>query len=149
MAWDEWEQLKADARERRGEPSQSMRLNSIPADGGATAGGAEQTLQTDPTGKRAAVKALQETIRPDTGTAGDRAQEPSGSTVRTFSGWATAEGLADAHTEWQLQVANLKDRLANDQSALTSAHNHFQYVDHCVKSRVAQVDPGRAPRREI
>ncbi|GAA1278470.1 hypothetical protein ACFPWS_17070 [Streptomyces aureus] len=149
MAWDEWEQLKADALERRGEPLQHMRLNSIPADGGVTAGGAEQTLQTDPTGKQAAVKALQESIRPDTGTAGDHAQEPSGTTVRVFSGWATGDGLADAHKEWQLQVANLKGRLSNDQSALSKTQGEFQYVDTGVRNEIARLDPGRASRREI
>ena len=149
MAWDEWEQLKADARERRGEPPQRMRLDGTPAEGGTAAGGAQQTLQTDPTGKAAAIRALQETIRPDTDTSGDRAQEPSGTAVRVFSGWATGDGLADAHTEWQLQVKNLKDRLANDQSSLAKAHDEFQFVDHGVRNQIAQVDPGRAPRREI
>ncbi|MBO1334128.1 hypothetical protein [Streptomyces sp. VRA16 Mangrove soil] len=148
MAWDEWEQLKADARGRAGEASQHTRLNSVPDGGGAAPAAVVPPLQTDPTGKKAAVTALEQTIRPDTDTAGDRAQEPSGSTVRTFSGWATADGLADAHQEWQRQVKNLKDRLANDQSALARANDEFHYVDTGVMTEIAQVAPGRAARRE-
>ncbi|MCX4641782.1 hypothetical protein [Streptomyces sp. NBC_01446] len=149
MAWDEWEQLKSDARERRGEPPQPMQLNSIPSDGGVATGSGAQNLKTDPMGKRAAVKALQEEIRPGTDTAGDGAREASATAAQTFSGWATSEGLADAHKEWELQVTNLKGRLGNDQTALTKAHGEFQFVDHSVKSQIARVDPGRAPRREI
>ncbi|GAA3394955.1 hypothetical protein [Streptomyces roseoviridis] len=53
MAWDEWEQLKAEAAEGR---SLSMRLNQLPADqgGGTPPGGASEDLKTD---KRAWVKA--------------------------------------------------------------------------------------------
>jgi hypothetical protein len=36
MAWDEWEQLKSEAAERR---STHMRLNQLPADGGGGGGG--------------------------------------------------------------------------------------------------------------
>ncbi|MET9956664.1 hypothetical protein ABZ135_34670 [Streptomyces sp. NPDC006339] len=57
MAWDEWEQLKAEVVAGRSEEhSPSMRLNQLPADpgGGAPAGGASEELKTE---KRAWVKA--------------------------------------------------------------------------------------------
>ncbi|MGP4088773.1 hypothetical protein [Streptomyces sp. KR55] len=41
MAWDEWEQLKADAAQRS---STRMQLNQLPADGGGSGGGATDEL---------------------------------------------------------------------------------------------------------
>ncbi|WP_406103893.1 hypothetical protein OG698_17280 [Streptomyces sp. NBC_01003] len=148
MAWDEWEQLKADALAQRQQQDPRMQLNSAPS-GRRPGGGGDQDLKTDPTGKKAAVKALEEEIRPGTDKAGDGARNASATAAQTFSGWATSEGLADAHKEWELQVANLKGRLDSDQTALTKTQGEFLNVDHGVEGQIAQVDPGRAPRREI
>ncbi|MFD3558968.1 hypothetical protein ACFWVU_04765 [Streptomyces sp. NPDC058686] len=145
MAWDEWEQLKAEALARRQGP---MQLNSL-APAGGSGGGDVGTLKSNTSGKKAAVKVLQEDIRPGTDKAGGHADDSSGSTVREFSGWDTGSGLKDAHAEWELQVKGLKGRLSRDQTALEQTKQHFQYVDHEVKSRADRIDTGRAGRREV
>ncbi|MBN0047891.1 hypothetical protein JS756_28025 [Streptomyces actuosus] len=47
MAWDEWEQLKAQAAERQ---STHMRLNQLPADGGGGGGGGDLVVHQDDLG---------------------------------------------------------------------------------------------------
>ncbi|MFF4572385.1 hypothetical protein [Streptomyces sp. NPDC001410] len=47
MAWDEWEQLKSEAAERR---STHMRLNQLPADGGGGGGGGDLVVYQDDLG---------------------------------------------------------------------------------------------------
>ncbi|MBX9398531.1 hypothetical protein K4749_34365 [Streptomyces sp. TRM72054] len=144
MAWDEWEQLKADALARQ---QDSMRLNSA---GGSGAGGADGAgLRTNASGKSAAVRVLEEDIQPGTGKAGSHAEESSEVAVREFSGWATSSGLKDAHNEWELQVRNLKHRLDADKTALQQTKREFQYVDYDVKSQVSRIDPGLDTRREV
>ncbi|MFE2696381.1 hypothetical protein [Streptomyces mirabilis] len=142
MAWDEWEQLKADALARR---QGQMRLDSAAAAGGG--GGGEPDLKTNKTGQKSAVAALDD-IQRGTDKAGSHADESSAVAVREFAGWDTGAGLKDAHAEWELQVKNLKGRLARDQEALKGSHGHFQYVDYGVRSQVAQIDAGPDPRRE-
>ncbi|MGY3055909.1 hypothetical protein ACVWZD_000145 [Streptomyces sp. TE3672] len=146
MAWDEWEQLKVDARARRQE---GMSLDSAPAAGGGGGSGDAADLKTNQPGKKIAVKALRESIRPGTDKAGRHADESSSSAVREFSGWDTGTGLKDAHAEWELQVRDLKARLAKDQEDLEGAHRDLQYVDYDVRSGVAGIDAGSAPRREV
>ncbi|SOD85883.1 hypothetical protein [Streptomyces sp. Ag109_G2-15] len=143
MAWDEWEQLKADAQARR---QNQMRLDSAAGTGGSSPGGAPD-LKTNKAGKDAAVKALQGEIPRETDKAGSHADESSATAVREFSGWETGAGLKDAHAEWELQVKNLKGRLGQDQAALEDSHQHLQYVDYGVGSRTAQIDAGPHPRR--
>ena len=145
MAWDEWEQLKADALARQ---QDQMRLDSAAGAGGGGRGGAPD-LRTNKTGKKAAVKALREDIRPGADKAGNHAEESSSAAVREFSGWDTGSGLKDAHEEWELQVKNLKGRLEADQTALEQTHQDFQYVDYGIRSQVAQIDAGPDSRREV
>lgn len=47
MAWDEWEQLKAQAAERH---STHMRLNQLPAEGGGGGGGGDLVVRQDDLG---------------------------------------------------------------------------------------------------
>ncbi|MFE3638225.1 hypothetical protein [Streptomyces sp. NPDC059168] len=104
MAWDEWEQLKADALARR---QNGMQLDSAAGAGEGDAVGAPE-LKTNKAGNDAAVKALQEEIPRDTDRAGSHADDSSAMAVREFSGWQTGSGLKDAHAEWEFQVKNLK-----------------------------------------
>ncbi|QUW78223.1 hypothetical protein SMIR_02915 [Streptomyces mirabilis] len=143
MAWDEWEQLKADALARR---QGQMRLDSAAAAGGGGTGGAPD-LKTNKTGQKTAVSALDD-IHRDTGKAGSHADESSATAVREFTGWDTGSGLKDAHAEWVLQVKNLQGRLVKDQESLKDSHQQFQYVDYGVRSEIAQIDAGPDPRRE-
>ncbi|MES4887190.1 hypothetical protein [Streptomyces sp. NPDC096012] len=142
MAWDEWEQLKADALARR---QNTMRLDSA---AGAGTGGAPD-LKTNKAGNDAAVKALQGEIPQGTDKAGSHADESTSAAVREFSGWQTGSGLKDAHAEWELQVKNLKARLGQDRAALEGSHEHLQYVDYGVGSRTAQINAGSHQGREV
>ncbi|WP_330338063.1 hypothetical protein [Streptomyces sp. NBC_00557] len=143
MGWDEWEQLKADALARR---QNAMRLDSTAGTGASSA----PDLKTNKAGKGAAVKALQGEIPQDTDKAGSHADESTSAAVRELSGWETGAGLKDAHAEWQLQVKNLKARLAQDQAALEGSHQYLQYVDYDVGSRTAQIDAGpHVPGRKV
>jgi hypothetical protein len=144
MAWDEWEQLKADALARR---QNGMRLDSAAGAGAGGAAGAPD-LKTNKVGKDAAVKALQDEIPRGTDKAGSRADDSSSAAVREFSGWETGSGLEDAHAEWELQVKNLKGRLGQDQAALDGSHQHLQYVDYGVGSRTTQINAGLHKGRE-
>ncbi|MFF1835329.1 hypothetical protein ACFVXE_14130 [Streptomyces sp. NPDC058231] len=132
MAWDEWEELKAEALARR---QNHMRLNSA-------GGGDAPDLKTNAPGRKAAIKALREDIRPGTDKAGAHADESSDSAVREFSGWDTGSGLKAALEEWGLQVKHLKGRLEGDQSALAQTGHDFQYVDFDVRNRMTQVGTG-------
>ncbi|MFF3689563.1 hypothetical protein [Streptomyces sp. NPDC002187] len=141
MAWDEWEQLKADAAARQ--HGSHMQLNS-------TGGGTSDTpsLKSNAQLKRGAIKALQE-IRPKVDKVGIHADDNTDAAEREFKGWATGAGLKDAHEEWALQVKNLQARLAGDQAALAETTKVFYAVDHGVRSSLAQIDtPPRDPRRE-
>lgn len=142
MAWDEWEQLKADALARR---QNTMRLDSAAGPG---TGGAPD-LKTNKAGNDAAVKVLQGEIPQGTDKAGSHADESTSAAVREFSGWQTGSGLKDAHAEWELQVKNLKARLGQDRAALEGSHEHLQYVDYGVGSRTAQINAGSRQGHEV
>lgn len=144
MAWDEWEQLKAEALARRQE---GVRLDSTAGTSGGGSGGAPD-LKTNKAGNKTAVKALRELIQPDTDKAGSHADESSSAAVREFSGWDTGSGLKAAHAEWELQVKSLKGRLGEDQTALERTHQNFQYLDLGTGSQIAQINLGRDPRGE-
>lgn len=141
MAWDEWEKIKAEAAARH---DSHMQLNST----GGAAGTAD--LKTNAQGKRGAIKALVERIRPGLDKVGVHADETTDAAERAFKGWATGAGLKDAHDEWALQVKGLKARLAQDQTDLSRTKRDFQYVDHDVKSSLARLSPPSPdPRRDV
>ncbi|MEU0086560.1 hypothetical protein [Streptomyces sp. NPDC006274] len=145
MAWDEWEELKAEAAARQ---ESRMQLNGTGGPGGTGADAAD--LKTGSSGQSAAVKALVERIGPGLNKAGVYADEDTNAAERAFKGWATGAGLKDAHEEWALQVNNLKARLAQDQAALSKTKRDFQYIDHDVKSSMARLDiSGPDPRRDV
>ncbi|MER6027922.1 hypothetical protein [Streptomyces sp. NPDC001851] len=145
MAWDEWEQLKADALARR---QNWMQLDSAAEAGGGGAAGASD-LKTNKAGNDTAVKALQGELPQGTDKAGSYADGSTATAVREFSGWQTGAGLKDAHDEWELQVKNLKARLGQDKAALEDSHEHLQYVDYGVGSRTAQINAGPHQGREV
>ncbi|TLQ43972.1 hypothetical protein [Streptomyces marianii] len=141
MAWDEWEQIKAEVANRH---DSRMALNSM---GGAAA---TADLKTNAQGKRGAIKALEDVLLRALDRAGIHADETTDAAEREFTGWAAGTGLKDAHDEWALQVKSLKARLARDQADLSKAKRDFQYVDHDVKSSLARIDPlSPDPRRNV
>ncbi|MFD8425989.1 hypothetical protein ACFV1R_00065 [Streptomyces coelicoflavus] len=141
MAWDEWEQIKAEVTQRQGG---HMQLNGTKG----AAGGPD--LKTNSQGKQRAINALAETIRPGLDKAGAHADETTDTAERTFTGWATGSGLKDAHDEWALQVKGLQERLAYDQAALSKTKKDFQFVEHDVESSLSRIDLlGSGPHRDV
>ncbi|WP_432058049.1 hypothetical protein [Streptomyces sp. bgisy022] len=142
MAWDEWEQIKADVAERQGG---SMQLNGTVGNGSAA-----PDLRTNTQGKRGAVKALIDTILPGLDKVAIHADEDTDAAEREFAGWATGAGLKDAHAEWALQVRSLKARLVRDQADLSKTRRDFQYVEHEVESSLRRIStPGPDPLRNL
>ncbi|GAA2278479.1 hypothetical protein GCM10010415_53500 [Streptomyces atrovirens] len=122
-----------------GEVGQSagMRLNQYPADPGGSpgpVGGGPKDLASSPTQKKAAARAIEEHIEPDTRKAGDWADEETGAAVKAFAakdghGWVTSTALKKAHKTWGEQVQNLMNRLGSEKEALRSTNILFQNTD--------------------
>ncbi|WP_328659570.1 hypothetical protein [Streptomyces sp. NBC_00334] len=123
-----------------------MRLNQFPADPGfapGPAGGGEKDLASSPTQKKAAAKAIEDHIEPDTRKAGDWADEDTGAAVKAFAakdgdGWVTSGSLKKAHKTWGEQVQNLMNRLSSEKEALRSTNILFQNTDFGVGNGLRQ-----------
>lgn len=124
----------------------SMRLNQLPGDlagptGPAWPGGGQQDLASSPTEKRAAAKAIEDHIEPDTRTAGAWADDDTGAAVKAFQpkdgeGWLTSGSVKTAHKTWSDQAKNLMVRLASEKAALRGTNHVFQSTDIGVESGV-------------
>jgi hypothetical protein len=126
-----------------------MRLNQIPLDpGGSPTGstgptGGRKDLASSPAQKRAAAKAIEENIEPDTRKAGDWADVETDTAVKSFQpkdgdGWLTSGALRKAHRTWGEQVTNLMNRLASEKAALRSTNTVLQGTDLGVGSGIRQ-----------
>ncbi|MFI6458830.1 hypothetical protein [Streptomyces sp. NPDC050528] len=127
MAWDEWEQLKADAAQRG---SAHMRLNQLPADSGAGGGGSggDLVVHQDDLG---AVGHEAFTLHDDLRTAADvdgmgADKQGNGSTMRAAAelraqGFAMGSALSQTVTTWTSQVQSLLQACAH-------ISNHLDYT---------------------
>ena len=111
----------------------SLRLNQIPADPGGSSGGRED-LASSPAEKRAAARAVEDHIEPDTRTVGDWADGETDSAVKEFGpkdghGWLASGSLKKAHKTWGEQVQNLMNRLAAEKAALRGTNSLLQNTD--------------------
>lgn len=114
-----------------------MQLNQYPADSGGSSGpasGGQQDFGSSPTQKKAAARAIEENIEPDTRRAGDFADEETNTAVKAFAakdghGWVTSAALKKAHKTWGEQVQNLMNRLSSEKEALRSTNILFQNTD--------------------
>jgi hypothetical protein len=129
------------------EQTVGTRLNQLPAErgGGAPAGG-RKDLASSPAQKKAAARAIEEHIEPDTAKAGRWADEDTGSAVKAFrakdgDGWATSAALKKAHETWGGQVKNLMDRLDAEKGALRSANTVLQGTDLAVGAEARRISP--------
>lgn len=106
-----------------------VRLNAMPGTEGP-AGGGRPDLVSSPAQKKAAARAIEDHIEPDTRKAGDWADTETGTAVREFrDGWLTSGALEKAHKTWSQQVHALLNRLSSEKSALRSANNTLQDTD--------------------
>lgn len=95
--------------------------------GGYDHGPGAGRLASAPAEKRAAAKALNDHIEPDTRRAGEWADDETGAAVKAFGardghGWLTSTALRKAHATWGDQVRNLMDRLGAEKDALRSTN---------------------------
>ncbi|MGW1590644.1 hypothetical protein [Streptomyces sp. NPDC002386] len=98
-----------------------------PAGGYGGHGPGAGRLASTPAEKRAAAKALDDHIEPETRRAGEWADDETGAAVKAFGardgdGWLTAAALRKAHAAWGDQVRNLMDRLGAEKDALRSTN---------------------------
>ncbi|MFE9173102.1 hypothetical protein ACFYNZ_27155 [Streptomyces kebangsaanensis] len=120
-----------------------MRLNQLPADSGGGSFGGRPDLASSPAEKKAAAKALEEHIEPDTKKAGDWADEQTGAVVKEFGakdghGWLTSGAVSKAHKTWGEQVQNLMNRLSSEKAALRSSKTVLTGTDVRVGTGVRQ-----------
>ncbi|MET9774873.1 hypothetical protein ABZ023_11515 [Streptomyces sp. NPDC006367] len=131
-----------------GEPV-GMRLNQYPAEPGVTPGpppllgGGKKDLASSPAQKKAAAKAIEDHLEPDTRKAGDWADEDTNAAVKAFAakdgeGWATSGALKKAHKTWGDQVQNLMTRLSAEKEALRSTNILLTNTDFTVGQGVRQ-----------
>ncbi|MEU2154379.1 hypothetical protein ABZ532_05035 [Streptomyces sp. NPDC019396] len=136
MAWNEWEQLKAD---EAAQPTGTRLNQAAPAAGGGGIG----DLASSPAEKKAAANAIEQHLEPDTKKAGKVAEDKTDSAVKEFSGkdghgWDTSVALKKAHGTWEKQVKALVDRLGADKAALRNTSILFQSNDIGIRSQVRQ-----------
>ncbi|MET7681346.1 hypothetical protein [Streptomyces sp. NPDC005423] len=102
-------------------------------------GAASPDLASSPAEKRAAARAVQDHIEPDTRDAGGWADEETGAAVKAFGpkdgdGWLTSPALKKAHGTWTDQVKNLMDRLGAEKDALRGGNAVLTSTDLAVGS---------------
>ncbi|MFJ9036117.1 hypothetical protein ACIRF8_05975 [Streptomyces sp. NPDC102406] len=115
--------------------SVGMRLNQTPAAEGPARGG-QKDLASSPAKKKAAARAIEQYIEPDTRKAGDWADTETGAAVHEFSdGWLTSGALKKAPKTWGQQVHALLNRLSSEKAALRSANNTLQGTDGAVGAK--------------
>jgi len=126
------------------EQTVGTRLNQLPAErgGGAPTGG-RKDLASSPAQKKAAARAIEEHIEPDTAKAGRGHRH---SAVKAFraeagDGWATSTALKKAHEAWGGQVENPKDRLDAEKGALRSANTVLRGTDLAMGAEAGRTSP--------
>ncbi|MFF8725565.1 hypothetical protein ACF073_03600 [Streptomyces sp. NPDC015171] len=102
--------------------------------GGLSGGQGAKDLVSSPAAKRAAARALEDHLEPDTRTAGAWADEETAAAVGAFGardghGWLASGALSAAHETWAGQVRNLLDRLGAEKDALRSANTVLTGTD--------------------
>ncbi|WP_427922005.1 hypothetical protein [Streptomyces sp. cg40] len=117
-----------------------LSVSGVPREPGVSAPG---RLASSPGEKRAAAKAIEDRIEPDTRAAGRWVDEEHGAAVREFGakdgdGWLTSGALKKAHTAWADQVGNLMNRLGAEKDALRSGNAVLTSTDLAVGSTLRQ-----------
>ncbi|GHF74685.1 hypothetical protein GCM10010218_64680 [Streptomyces mashuensis] len=106
---DEWTNLRSNA---------AMRL------AGASSGpsGGHGGVSSSEAKKKAAVRALEEHVLPDTQAAGKVMDETTEAAVKGFKDWATGAGLTTALKGWRTSVGGLQKVLAGEKTALSGTN---------------------------
>ncbi|MEU0632230.1 hypothetical protein [Streptomyces sp. NPDC005989] len=121
-----------------------MRLNQHPADQGGSSGGGQQNLVSTPAEKKAAAKAIEDHIEPDTKKAGRHVDEDTSGVVKAFDakdghGWLMSSAMKKAHKTWGEQVQALMNRLGSEKVSLRETNILLTNTDFDVRSGVQGV----------
>ncbi|MER6556343.1 hypothetical protein ABT300_01030 [Streptomyces sp. NPDC001027] len=111
----------------------------LAADGGGGAPGKD--FASAPARKRAAAKAIEEHLEPDTSKAGAKAAESTGAAVTAFGqgdgeDWLTGQALKTAKETWSQQLTTLMNRLGSEKAALRATGLLLQSTDTGVGSGI-------------
>ncbi|PAZ17488.1 hypothetical protein CLM62_01785 [Streptomyces sp. SA15] len=121
MAWEEWDQLKADAVQRQ---STQMQLNQLPADGGGSGGGGDLIVRDDELGKLGNMAYdLLERFRVDADLA--RPSTFTASIDLFNDGLDMGSALTELHDAWSTQQQTLYEACAH-----ISNHLDFTRAQH-------------------
>ncbi|MEC4019184.1 hypothetical protein [Streptomyces sp. H27-D2] len=121
MAWDEWEQLKTQAADKR---SANMQLNQLPAEGGGGAADGDLVVHDDELGKLGNVAyELREKFRVDSDFA--RPTTFTASVDLFNDGLDMGAALTELHDAWNTQTQTLKEACAH-----ISNHMDFTRAQH-------------------
>ncbi|WP_405476541.1 hypothetical protein [Streptomyces sp. NBC_00009] len=117
-----------------------MQLNQTPAGEGPARGG-QPDLASSPAQKKAAARAIEDHIQPETKQAGDAADEETQGVVKAFGpkdghGWLTSNAMSKAHKAWGDQVQHLMSRLSSEKTALRGSNTTLTGTDAGVGSGV-------------
>ncbi len=144
MAWDEWEQLKADAA---GQHSAQMQLNQAPADQGGSASGRKGGEGWDDGGssglrssKAAWTKAGEGvgSLRENVSKALARLEEGQkglGKGTQCLS----AAAQQDLHASWERYVKDVSRRCGSLQKLMEQMGRHHQRTDEAVEAELAKL----------
>ncbi|MFC9286771.1 hypothetical protein [Streptomyces sp. NPDC057052] len=135
MAWEEWEQLKAAAAERR---TTQMQLNQMPADqGGTGSGGGVGKLRSD---KAAWTKAGEDvgSLREDLGKAWGKAE--SGQTgLGKGTGILTAATQQGVYDSWERRVKDISELCDGLAGVLEKIGNDQLRTDQAIRDEIAKL----------
>ncbi|MCX4846081.1 hypothetical protein [Streptomyces sp. NBC_00893] len=135
MAWDEWEQLKADAVQRH---TTNMRINSASADGGYAEAASGPAAIGDLKSEKAAWVAAAE------GVADQRKRLGKALTALTTGqkgigeneGCKTAAVQSTVHTSWHTYAKTLDEKCQGLQQILEKTGHEFHATDESVKDEL-------------
>ncbi|MER6994685.1 hypothetical protein [Streptomyces sp. NPDC000410] len=138
MAWEEWDQIKAEVTTRQAD---QMRLNQLAPERGG--GGTTPDLASSPAKKQAAVKAINDDLEPGVERDGKHAAVSVSAVVKEFGardghGWDTSGALKKAHEAWEKQVKMLRGRLATEKGLLSATAIGLQNNDIDIAGQLAQ-----------
>lgn len=147
MAWDEWEQLKAEAAERQ---STRMQLNQLPPDGGSGSGGNSKTSHGDLTVGQDDLAAIGDrafALFDKLNSQGKVADASTGSAATDLKtqGFALGGALERVDQQWEKQLRSLIDacaHISNHMEFSGKVHQGDEYHIVGQVSSIATLDQG-------
>ncbi|MBC9719146.1 hypothetical protein H9Y04_42210 [Streptomyces sp. TRM66268-LWL] len=131
MAWEEWEQLKADAAGRQ---QTQMQLNQLPAEGGG-GGGKDLVVRDNELGKLGNMAYdLRERFRVDSDLARPSTFDAS---IELFNdGLDTGSALTELHDAWNSKTQTLKEACAHISNGLDFARSQHAKDDVDIETAI-------------